>query len=222
MDVFIFLLLIVICIGSIYIVHKYFGKNEFYLLAIIFSILSFLLSFKIVHIFGININNNIIFEAGIVSILYYFVNRYNESETKKYNMSILISTIVCGLFLLFTSLMIPSIYDEMSEFYADIFISNIVIFIFYPLSLFVLLILSGYSFKELKGNVKNKNIKLLLTLLGIVFIDTLLFVYFSYAFIIRYDKAIFISIDNYVIRTLLVILYIFSINMILKVKKVKE
>ena len=43
LDIIIFLLLTAICIGSIYLVHKYFGKQEFYILAIIYSILSYYL-----------------------------------------------------------------------------------------------------------------------------------------------------------------------------------
>ena len=41
-----FLLFIVICIGLIYIVHKYFGKYEFYFLGIVYTVISFLMSFK--------------------------------------------------------------------------------------------------------------------------------------------------------------------------------
>ena len=46
MSIVIFLLLICICLGLIYIVHRYFDKHEFYILAIIYSVLSFIMSFK--------------------------------------------------------------------------------------------------------------------------------------------------------------------------------
>ena len=65
MSEFVFLLLVGICIGFIYIVHKYFSKSEFYLLGIIYTIISFLMSFKLINIFkyvkniSFNINLNI-------------------------------------------------------------------------------------------------------------------------------------------------------------------
>ena len=69
-----FLLFIVICIGLIYIVHKYFGKYEFYFLGVIYTVISFLMSFKLINIFGLNINPSIIFSSGLLAILYYFIN----------------------------------------------------------------------------------------------------------------------------------------------------
>ena len=47
MSMVIFLLLICICLGLIYIVHRYFDKHEFYILTIIYSVLSFIMSFKL-------------------------------------------------------------------------------------------------------------------------------------------------------------------------------
>ena len=52
MSIFVFLLLMVICLGFIYLVHRYLGKNEFYLLAIIYAVISFVMSFKIIYVFG--------------------------------------------------------------------------------------------------------------------------------------------------------------------------
>ena len=53
MSEFVFLLLVGICIGFIYIVHKYFSKSEFYLLGIIYTIISLFSIYNII----INYNN---------------------------------------------------------------------------------------------------------------------------------------------------------------------
>ena len=82
MNLIVFLLLSIICIGLIYVVHKYFGKEELYFLTIIYTIISFLLSFKIINLFGLDINMGIIFSSGLLVILYYFVNRYSAKETR--------------------------------------------------------------------------------------------------------------------------------------------
>ena len=61
MSEFVFLLLVGICIGFVYIVHKYFSKSEFYLLGIIYTIISFLMSFKLINIFGMDIYDYLLF-----------------------------------------------------------------------------------------------------------------------------------------------------------------
>ena len=53
MSAIVFLLLIAISIGLIYLIHRYFGKSQFYLIAVIYSILSFLMSFKLIKVFGV-------------------------------------------------------------------------------------------------------------------------------------------------------------------------
>ena len=217
----IFLLFMFICIGFIYIVHKYFGKYEFYALAIIYTIISFLMSFKLVNVFGLDINPSIIFSSGILIILYYFINRYDIKEYKKLIMLISATSIICGIYLLSNSFMIPSIYDKGSLLYKNVILDNLVILIVFPISLLITLILSGYSFKELKKEVKNKNFKIIVTIIGLMFIDTFIFLYFSYAFLISFDKAIVIAVQNYFVKSIIMIIYMFIINKILSVKKVK-
>ena len=110
MSIVIFLLLICICLGLIYIVHRYFDKHEFYILAIIYSVLSFIMSFKLVNIFGIDINLGIIFSSGLLVILYYFVNRYGKGEDKKLITTIGVSTILLGIILLLNTFIVPCLF----------------------------------------------------------------------------------------------------------------
>ena len=175
-----FLLFIVICIGLIYIVHKYFGKYEFYFLGVIYTVISFLMSFKLINIFGLNINPSIIFSSGLLAILYYFIKRYDVKEYKKFSLLVLITNVVLYMFLLSNAFMIPSIYDKTSSLYQSLVLDNLVMFII-----------------------------------------TFIFIYFSYAFLIRFDKAIIIAIENYFIKSIIMIIYVFIINKILNVKKVK-
>lgn len=221
MNIVVFLLLMAICMGLIYLIHKYFGKNEFYLLTIIYSVLSFLMSFKLVKIFGVNINASIIFSSGILTILYYFINRYGKNEKKKLIMTIFISTFMCECFLMLNTFMIPSLYDSNSILYQNMILDNLAIVILYPLSLFITLLLSSYSFEQLKLENKNKHIKTLLTVIGIMFIDNFIFIYFSYAILVRFDIAMIIALDNYLTKTLIMIIYMLIVNKIFKIRKVK-
>lgn len=217
----VFILLMTICLGLIYLIHKYFGKEQFYLLGIIYSVVSFILSFKLINVFGININANIIFTSGILLILYYFVNRYNEKESRKFIITILITSLMCMTFFGLTVFMIPSIYDKMSVFYQSLILDNLAILILYPISFAITMFLSEYCFRELKDVEKKKNLKLIFVILSIMFIDTAIFTYFSYAFIIRFDTAMMIAIDCYLFKTVMMIVYVLIVNRLFTVRKVK-
>ena len=222
MSEILFLLFITICIGIIYIIHKYYGKYEFYFIGIIYTIISFFMSFKLINVFGMDINPSIIFSSGLLVIIYYFIKRYDIKEYKKFNMMIIITNIILYIYLLVNTFMIPSIYDRMSSLYQNLVLNNLIIFITYPISMIITLYLGGYCFKELKGETEKKSIKLAATILGLMFIDTFIFIYFSYAFLIRFDKAIIIAIENYFIKCIIMIMYVFFVNKILSVKKVKQ
>lgn len=221
MSIVIFLLLISICLGLIYLVHKYLGKSEFYILAIIYSILSFIMSFKLVNIFGVDINLGIIFSSGLLVILYYFINRYGKGEDKKLITTIGISTILFGIILILNTIIVPSLSDKNSIIYQSLIFDNIPILILYPISLIGTLIFSSYIFNELKKEDSYRLVKTLLTVVGIVFADVFIFIYFSYAFIIKFDTSIMIALGNYLFKTIITIIYILIINKIFDVKKVK-
>lgn len=221
MNIVIFLLLVAICLGIVYLVHKYFGKKQFYIIGIIYSILGFILSFKLTNILGVDINIGLIFSSGLLLILYYFVNRYSEKESRRFIFTILGVSLICACFLISASIMMPSIYDTTSIFYQTLVLDNLVIVILYPLSTGVTMFLSEYCFREIKREEKMKIIKTILTIFGLIFIDVALFIYFSYAFIIRYDTAIEIAIDNYLVKVSIMIIYILIINRLFMVRKVK-
>lgn len=221
MSIGVFVLLMTICLGLIYFVHKYFGKEQFYLLGVIYSIVSFVLSFKLIRVFGVNINANLIFSSGLLLILYYFVNRYNEKESRRFIYTILLVSLVCVLFLIFSSLSIPSIYDKVSILYKNLMFDNLAMVILYLISLGITMFLSEYCFRELKKEDNKKNIKTIFTLFGITFADIAIFIYFSYAIIVRYDIAARIAIDNYLVKTFIMIVYTLIVNKLFMVRKVK-
>ena len=141
MDILIFVLLMAICMGIIYFVHRYFGKNEFYLLAIVYSIISFVMSFKIVHLLGIDVNLGIIFSSSLIMILYYFIHRYGNDDAKKVIVVMIVSTLICACLLMINAFMIPSLYDKMSAMYQGLILDNLAIVIIY---FYVIMLLMNY------------------------------------------------------------------------------
>lgn len=220
MNFIVLLLLMCICLGIIYMTHKYLSKTYFYLIAILYSIVSYLMSFKVITIFGIDFNASIIFTNALIILLYYFINKYKD-DTKKFIYTVMIGNIFCLLMILLNSLILPSIYDNATLFYKGLVFDSFPIIILYPISLFITLFLSNYCYKMLKEEEKLKDLTCIFTLIGISFINSFIFVYFSYAFIIKFDTAIMIALGHYFINTIILIIYYLFINMIIKVRKVK-
>ncbi len=218
----VFLLLSIICIGLIFVAHKYFGKEEFYFLAVIYAVVAFVMSFKTIQILGVNVNANVIFDTGIIFILYYFVNRYNYKDSKKLMLTVLICVLITSMFLITTSIMVPSLYDRFSISYQNMLLDSLPIIIIYPISLLITMILSGYCFRELKEEKSSRFIKMLFTVIGIAFIETCIFVYFSYAILIDFRKALLIALDCCLVKIILMVVFVMLTNKIFKVKKVKQ
>lgn len=218
----VFVLLNLICIGFIYLIHRYYGKEQFYLLAVIYAISSFMMSFKVTKIFGLDINMGIIFSGGIIEILYYFISKYDKREIKKLLIMVIGGILSLELFLIINSLIIPSVYDSAATNYQNLVFNNLAMFIFYPIAMLATYILSSYCFVELKGEKNRKLGKTLVTIIGIAFIDTALFIYFSYAFIIDFETATNIALSNYFVKMIGWVVGIYVVYKIIGVKKVKE
>ena len=222
MNYVLFFLFLIISFGLIYFVHKYFGKQEFYLLGIVYSVISFVMSFKMIKIYGLNINMGIIFSSGLLGIMYYFINKFNDKDGKKFIFTIMISIMTFIIFILSISIMIPSMYDEYLVLFKKLIFDNYTILFLYPIGLFCSLLFTNYSFTELKKINKNKKMYAIISLIGITFIDVFVCIYFSYAIINGFNNSHFVAVDNYFIMTIIMIVMYFLINKIIKIKKVKS
>lgn len=222
MSEFIFILLIVICLYSMSVIHKYYDKKAFYVFTTIASIASLIMSFKLVKVFGININMSIVFNTVLIFILYYFVTKYNHKETNRLIFLDIISILLANIFLITTAVAVPSVYDRFNIYYQHLVFDNLVVMLLYPISTLVSLLLSRYCMIELSSDKNRRVFKTILTMLGITFIYNLLFVYFSYAFLINFSDALVVALDNYLVQAIMMIVFIFVLNKIFKVKKVKE
>ena len=221
MNIILFLLLMVICISLVYVVHKYFNKHEFYILTIIYTIISFILSFKMIDIFGININLGIVFSSGLLMILYYFVNKYDKKESNKFIFIIGSVLLLLEIFLLLNAFIIPSINDINSTMYYDLLLNNYPLFIFSFISLIGELVLGNYMFNILKSEEKNKILKTIIIVIGITFLSVYILMFINYLFIFDYKTSLLLALDNYLIKVVIVTLFIIIMNKVFKVKKVK-
>ena len=221
MSVLVFILLFIIMIGLIYLVHRYLSKSELYLLTLIYGIISFIMSFKMINIFGIYVNGSIIFSTGLIMILYYFINKYNEKEIKRLIISIILSICFIDVLVLINGLIEPSLYNNNYAYFRDMVVNNYIIFILYPICIFISLYLYSYLFKDMKKIKEDKDLKILLPILGFTFIDIFTFVFLTNIIKFRFDISFMIALGNYIVKSFIMIGSIFLIDRIVKIKKVK-
>lgn len=221
MSILVFILLFIIMIGLIYLVHRYLSKSELYLLTLIYGIISFIMSFKMINIFGIYVNGSIIFNTGLIMILYYFINKYNEKEIKRLIISIILSICFIDVLVLINGLIEPSLYNNNYAYFRDMVVNNYMIFILYPIFTFISLFLYTYLFKEIKKIKEDKDLKILLPILGLTFIDIFIFVFLTNIIKFRFGISFMIALGNYIVKSFIMIGSIFLIDRIVKIKKVK-
>ena len=90
-----------------------------------------------------------------------------------------VSTILFGIILLLNTFIVPSLGDKNSIIYQELILNNIPILILYPISLIGTLLCSSYTFRELKKENSKRLIKTILTVVGILFADVFVFIYFQ-------------------------------------------
>ena len=174
------------------------------------------------NIFGIYVNGSIIFNTGLIMILYYFINKYNEKEIKRLIISIILSICFIDILVLINGLIEPSLYNNNYAYFRDMVVNNYMIFILYPIFTFISLFLYTYLFKEIKKIKEDKDLKILLPILGLTFIDIFIFVFLTNIIKFTFGISFMIALGNYIVKSLIMIGSIFIMDKIIKIKKVKS
>ena len=81
-SIIIVLLLILVSLLLIYSMYKIYDKRGLYFSLVIMNIMSFILSFKIIKIFSLNINLGLIPMISIFTIIYIIITKYSIKDKK--------------------------------------------------------------------------------------------------------------------------------------------
>ena len=101
-------------------------------------------------------------------------------------------------------------------------VNNYMIFILYPIFTFISLFLYTYLFKEIKKIKEDKDLKILLPILGLTFIDIFIFVFLTNIIKFTFGISFMIALGNYIVKSLIIIGSIFIMDRIIKIKKVRS
>lgn len=221
MNLLIFILLIVLSIFFMYISLYMLDKKNYRYIYLIYSILGYLMSFKIIKLASINLNANIVIETLFLTLTYLIIEKTTKEEFIKIVKNIFKYNLLVGVLLLFGSLYIPVVTDVVSINIKYMIIDNYKILLIYPILLAILQLLTYLvynSIKELKLNIQNN---IIISSLTILMVDSVIFNLFAYLFKIKLSNIILLILSNYLIKILLTTIYSYIISKQIDNKKVK-
>ena len=221
MSEIIFLIITIISMITIPLAYNYLDKKGLYLMLIIMTIVSYLLSFKVLNIWGLSVNANVITTISILEIVYLLI----EKETKKNHYNYLFLTIFClistAFAILTTSSYIPSINDTLSTNMKGLFIDNYQILILFPLLLIITEIISPQIYLTLNQIYQNKIISINLIYMVLGLLNSLIFSFIAYASDPSFLSKLNIALATYFIGLIISILYTPIFNYLTSKKKVR-
>lgn len=221
MNLLIFILLIVLSIFFMYISLYMLDKKNYRYIYLIYSILGYLMSFKIIKLASINLSANIVIETLFLTLTYLIIEKTTKEEFIKIVKNIFKYNLLVGVLLLFGSLYIPVVTDVVSINIKYMIIDNYKILLIYPILLAILQLLTYLvynSIKELKLNIQNN---IIISSLTILMVDSVIFNLFAYLFKIKLSNIILLILSNYLIKILLTAIYSYIISKQIDNKKVK-
>lgn len=222
MNILIYLSILVLSLLIVYISYKKLDKLGLVVSFVLMNILSFILTFKYITISTLNINANAITFISMFSILYLYLEKTNEKETKKLiNLNLFLNIFIVSLLVLM-SLYVQTLDDTVGINMRNVFIENYRILIAYPTTLALSLYGIIIMYNKVKTIYDNMFITTNVTFLLIGLIELILFTTISYAFILDIKTMIELVLSTYMLKIILTVIYSLLLLLIQNKKKVKR
>lgn len=220
-SIIIVLLLILVSLLLIYSMYKIYDKRGLYFNLVIMNIMSFILSFKIIKIFSLNINLGLIPMISIFTIIYIIINKYSIKDKKNILSLSLYTNIITSILILITNYFIPTVSETISISIKGTFEYNYKILILYPIIILISQYIIIKLFNYLKEIQSNIIINITLTYITTGLVYTLVFYLIAYINLIDIKNTIFMGVSSFLIGIIITLLNTLIIDLIFK-KKVKK
>lgn len=221
MSEIILIVLIILTMTITYCLYQLLDKRGLYFSLVIMNLVAFVLSFKIIYLFKININIGLVPLIASLSIIYIFITKYGYKETKNLILISLYSNITAGIMLIIMNYFIPAITETISINMQGTFEYNYKILIAYP----IIITLSQYTviklYKLITSLNSNISICVMLTYIITGLLYTIVFYILSYIGTINISNSLFIGISSYIIGVPITIINLLLINYITNKKVIK-
>jgi len=199
MEEIITIVLALLTLLIIFCMYKMLDKRGLYFSLILMTLIAFVLSFKITYVFKMNVNVGIIPLISTFTILYIFLIKYNNKETKNLILISLISNISISLLLVIMNYFIPAVKETISINLQGTFQYNYKILIIYPIAILISQFVTIKLFSLLKSIQDNIIISVILTYIITGLIYTVGFYALAYIYILTTRDSLFLGISSYII-----------------------
>ena len=203
MDLVLLIILMVLCLAFMILITYFSEKKSVIYSYIMCNIINYILSFKIINVFGLNINANVITSVIFILMTYLIIEKTNVKEYKKIILQVLNINIIIAIFLFITSIYIGAVNDTYMIDIKNVFLSNYKILLSYPFVTMITELVLFIIYKNTYEDNINANLRIILTNLNALMCDTFIFNIFGYIFSISYREVILLIITNYLIKVLL-------------------
>lgn len=203
MDLVLLIVLMVLCLAFMILITYFSEKKSVIYSYIMCNIINYILSFKIINVFGLNINANVITSVIFILMTYLIIEKTNVKEYKKIILQVLNINIIIAIFLFITSIYIGAVNDTYMIDIKNVFLSNYKILLSYPFVTMITELVLFIIYKNTYEDNINANLRIILTNLNALMCDTFIFNIFGYIFSISYREVILLIITNYLIKVLL-------------------
>lgn len=222
MSILLLLGILIILFISIFILYSIYDKLGLIMLMIFTFLLTVINFFKNIKIFNIDFSLSIIPYVTFISLIYIFIDKYKVKWQKRDIKLFLIIIILLLLYPLIFLFYEHSINDNVTSNINYLLETNYLTFIFFPIVIFLSIIISCKLYKYFKkyNNVLFINISLVTIIVGIF--DTILFTILRYIGILTFSESLKLGLGNYLAKIIISIIYIPMISYIIKRKKVKK
>lgn len=208
-----FLLLIFITMLIVYFLDKIYEKRGLYFSLVIMSIIAFIFSFKIVNVFTLNINLNIIPMISVYTIIYILIHKYSIKETKNILYLSLYTNIISAILLFLTNYYIPAVTETITISMEGTFLYNYKILISYPSIMLLGEYLTIKLFNLIKTLSKNIYINIVIIYIIVSLLYTVIFYIISYINILPITSTIYLGVTTFLIGLIITGINLTLINL---------
>ena len=199
--------ILMISLIVIYITRKYSNKLGLMIVYITSSILSFILTFKLVTISTLNFNSNAIIYVTMFTSLYLLLDKHSKKEVSSIINFGFIMNIFCAIMLYLMSYYIQSLTDTVGINMKNVFINNSRILIVYPITILISQQLLTVVYDKIKNLYDNIFISTVTTYLAVGLIEALLYTFITYLNILEPTLIIKLLLSTYMTRLIITVIY---------------
>lgn len=218
MNTLIYLIILIVCAGTLYLSNKLLGKLGLIITTIIMNAISFLLTFKYVTLSTINLNSNCIPYVTMLIAMYLLLEKTKKKETKEIANLTFIVNIFISIMLYIMTYHTQSLTDTISINMKNVFLRNIQILIAYPITTLISHHLLIWVYEKIKQIYDNYFITTVTIYLLVGIVEGIIYTIIAYNRILTTKTIILIILSTYMIRLITTIIYSLLLTLLSKRK----